>query len=97
MPSTALDTLDSFRTRALARGFDEGLERVWAPDQVTATHAHPFDVEAVVVQGELWLTHEGRTRHLTLGDAFVVDHDAPHSERYGTAGAVIWAARRTPR
>lgn len=94
MHMTAIDNWEAFHAQALAEGFDEALERVWAPNHVNATHSHPFDVEAVVAQGEMWLTHEGRTRHLTPGSTFVVGSGAPHAERYGTAGATIWAARR---
>jgi hypothetical protein len=28
------------------------------------------------------------------GDAFALDRDVPHAERYGVAGAVVWVARR---
>lgn len=94
MQMTAIDHWEDFRAQALTEGFDEVLERVWAPNQVNATHSHPFDVEAVVALGEMWLTHEGRTLHLTPGSTFVVASGAPHAERYGTAGATIWAARR---
>ncbi|MBL8433415.1 MAG: hypothetical protein JNL99_00630 [Zoogloea sp.] len=38
-----------------AEGFDEVLERVWAPGTVLAEHTHPFEVKAVLVQGEMHL------------------------------------------
>ena len=43
----------AFQAEALAEGFDEVLERVWAPGTVLAEHTHPFEVKAVLVQGEM--------------------------------------------
>ncbi len=84
----------AFEADALARGFDEVLERRWNPDLVVADHTHPFAVEAVVVQGEMWLTVGASTRRLVAGDTFELDSDVPHAERYGPEGATYWAARR---
>jgi hypothetical protein len=95
MPDTF--TFEAFRTRALAAGFDEVLERHWAPLVEVGTHSHPFDVDAVVTQGRLWLTRQGRTDELTAGDRFTLAHDEPHAERYGDEGATYWVARRNPR
>ena len=90
-------TFEAFEADARAAGFDETLERRWAPDTVVATHAHPFDADAVVTQGEMWLTCAGTTRHLEPGDTFSLAHGTPHDERYGPDGATFWVARRHPR
>lgn len=91
MPAMSeLPTFEAFRTAALARGFDEVLERRWEPGAVVDTHSHPFDADALVVQGEMWL--DGR--HLRPGDGFVLARDVPHAERYGAEGATYWVARR---
>jgi hypothetical protein len=39
-----------------AAGYDEVVERIWAPGTVVDTHTHPFDVNALIVAGELTLT-----------------------------------------
>lgn len=90
-------SLDAFRATALAAGFDEVLEREWAPGTVIPTHTHDFDVDAVVVRGEMWLGCEGRTEHLRPGDRFRLARNVPHDERYGAQGAAYWVARRNPR
>jgi hypothetical protein len=90
MPSFA-----QFESDSRAAGFDEALERRWEPDTVIATHTHPFAVDALVVQGEMWLGCEGRTRHLVRGDRFALARDVPHDERYGADGATYWVARRS--
>lgn len=87
-------SMEDFRAQALAEGFDEVLERVWSPGQVIDTHSHPFDAQAIVTQGEMWLTCEGETRHLLPGGTFALAHGTPHAERYGPEGATYWVARR---
>lgn len=87
-------SFDSFRVQALAEGFDEVIERQWAPHTVLDTHTHPFSVKAVVTNGELWLTVGSETRHLRAGDTFTLDREVPHAERYGAEGAAYWVARR---
>jgi len=87
-------TFAEFESAAQAQGFDEVLERRWAPGTVLDAHEHPFAVRALVVQGEMWLDCGGETRHLRPGDEFALDDGAPHSERYGPEGATYWVARR---
>ncbi|MBL0151309.1 MAG: AraC family transcriptional regulator [Ideonella sp.] len=57
----------------------------------------PFDVKALVVDGQLWLTVGKSTRHLRAGDDFELARDIEHSERYGVEGATYWVARRNPK
>ncbi len=90
----AARTLDDFRAAALDQGFDEAIARSWAPHQVVEQHQHPFDAEALVVQGEMWLSDATGTRHLRQGDGFVLGRGTPHAERYGPQGATYWVARR---
>ena len=97
MPFKTVATLEEFRTQALADGFDEVLERVWAPGLEIETHSHPFDAEAIVTRGEMWLSRAGATQHLGPGDTFVLASGTPHAERYGPEGATYWVARRAPR
>ena len=85
-----------FESSARAAGFDKALVRQWAPDIVLDTHTHPFDADAVVIEGEMWLTCEGSTRHLLPGDTFSLARELPHAEHYGSQGATYWVARRNP-
>jgi hypothetical protein len=92
--SPAGERFADFQAAALAEGFDEVLERRWAPNQVLATHTHPFAVRALVVAGEMWLGCGDGMLHLVAGDRFELGFEQPHTERYGNDGAVFWAARR---
>jgi quercetin dioxygenase-like cupin family protein len=85
---------DSFRSTALAGGFQQVVERRWEPDTVVPTHSHPFEANALVVQGEMWLTVDGHTQHLKPGGRFALAAGVPHDERYGPDGATYWVARR---
>jgi quercetin dioxygenase-like cupin family protein len=87
-------TFEEFQTAAQAAGADEVLVRQWGPDAVIAEHTHSFSVEAVVTQGEMWLTCGGTTRHLKVGDTFSMAREVLHAERYGPEGATYWVARR---
>ena len=89
-----LPTFDEFRSQALARGFDEVLERVWKPGAVLERHTHDFEADALVVQGEMWLGENGVERKLVPGDTFRLAAGAPHTERYGNEGAIYWVARK---
>jgi len=86
---------EDFEARARAEGYDEILERKWPAQSVLETHTHPFDVKALMVEGEMWLTVGAEARHLRPGDEFTLAHGVPHAERYGDAGATYWVARRT--
>ena len=90
----ALQTFESFAAEHRAAGCDEVLERRWKPNQVMDTHTHPFSVQAVVVQGEMWLTVGAQTKHLRAGEGFQLERGIPHSERYGSEETILWVARR---
>ncbi len=90
----SLDTA-AFDAQALAQGYEELLDRQWAPLTVVDIHTHPFDAKAVLTQGEMWLTVDGQTRHLQAGDGFELAREVPHAERYGPEGAIYRVARRS--
>ena len=88
------ETFAQFESRLRAQGYNEVLERKWEPGQVVGTHTHPFDAQAVVAQGEMWLTVGNATAHIVQGGGFEIDRGTPHAERYGGEGATFWVARR---
>ncbi len=89
-----MTAFESFAAESRAAGFEEVLERKWPPNQVLETHTHPFSVQALVVQGEMWLTVGDATQHLREGERFALEQGVPHTERYGAEGATFWVARR---
>jgi hypothetical protein len=89
-------TFDHYRQQAFSEGFDEVLVRSWPADLQIDIHTHAFALKARVVEGEMWLTVDTKTRHLHPGDEFSLERDVPHAERYGHRGATYWVARRNP-
>lgn len=94
MDLTIPASFEEFRARALAEGFDEAVVREWQANVVADTHTHPFDASAVITEGEMWLTYDGKTEHLPVGGTFELSAGTPHAERYGPQGATYWVARR---
>ncbi len=88
------NNFEEFKQRKLSEGFDEVLIRTWEPLFANEPHSHPFDTEALVSQGEYWLTVGKTVTHYRTGDTFRVARGVEHSERYGAQGAVFWAARK---
>ncbi len=88
-------SFEQFRDDMLAAGYEEVLERPWAPGTEVPTHTHPFEANALVVQGVMWLSEQGgAARQLEPGDRFHLQANVPHEERYGPQGATYWVARR---
>lgn len=90
-----VESFEAFKSKALDAGFEEVLVREWAPHTIVQEHAHPFDADALVTQGEMWLTSAEGSRHLLPGGRFRLAAGTPHSERYGPDGATYWVARRS--
>ena len=59
-----------------------------------ATHSHPFDVRALMLAGELALTHEGRTQVYRAGEVFIMAAGCEHAEQFGAAPARYLVGRR---
>jgi hypothetical protein len=87
-------TFADFQSNVQSLGFSEVLERQWGAGTTLDTHVHPFDANALMVEGEMWLTVGDTTRHLVPGDTFELTRNTPHAERYGSEGARFWVGRR---
>lgn len=83
-----------FEQELAALGFHEVLTREWAPNQFIDTHTHPFEVRALVVQGEFVLGCGGQARTYRAGEIFTLPAEVPHTEQYGPAGAVFRVGRK---
>ena len=76
-------SFEAFEQQAKADGSNEVIQRDWQQDTVLPEHIHPFDALAVVIQGDMWQSCAGTTRHITPGGTFSVPKNTPHAERYG--------------
>jgi mannose-6-phosphate isomerase-like protein (cupin superfamily) len=84
---------EDFKEKKLEQGYREVLERQWEPNIEKEFHRHEYTADAIVIEGEFWLTVEGKTRHLNPGDSFHVPAQVEHKEKYGVAGYVFWVAK----
>jgi quercetin dioxygenase-like cupin family protein len=84
----------TFETAARADGYAEVARREWEPNRVVPDHTHPFDARVLVLDGEVTLTMEGRSRTCRAGEVFEVAAGVVHSERYGPDGARFLSGRR---
>jgi uncharacterized cupin superfamily protein len=59
-------------------------------------HAHPFDVRALVLAGEITLTVNGAARSFTAGEVFTMEAGCSHAEAAGPDGVSYLVGRRSP-
>jgi hypothetical protein len=84
----------AFAKELAALGFEEVLTRHWLPNQFIDTHTHPFEVRALVLEGELALGCDGQARTYRAGEIFTLKAGEPHTERYGPQGATYLVGRK---
>jgi quercetin dioxygenase-like cupin family protein len=85
---------DAFEARLRAEGYDEILTKTLAPDVVIPDHTHPFDVLALVLDGEATIDCGQGPRTYRPGDTLEVARGVVHSERYGPNGYSFLVGRR---
>jgi quercetin dioxygenase-like cupin family protein len=74
-------------------GFDVH-RRVLPPRTVVGEHAHPYDVRALVLDGEIRLIVDGDEYAYREGDIFVMPAGHRHAEAVGPAGVQYLVGRR---
>lgn len=62
--------------------------------KVNPEHSHPFDVRAMVLQGAMTLTREGKSQTYKTGETFAMPRGCLHHESYGQQGAVVLLGRK---
>ena len=58
------------------------------------SHSHPFEVKALVIEGQIELVMDGVKRGYLPGDVFHLHHEQVHTERYGNQGVTYLASRK---
>jgi len=95
MREKTMDTT-GFSQRLRRDGYVEGDPKVLEPGLVNAEHDHPFDVCALVLDGEIALTVEGTETCYRPGEIFTLPAGCAHAERIGPAGVRYVIGRRPP-
>jgi quercetin dioxygenase-like cupin family protein len=90
-----LDT-NAFKETLAEQGFDDVQTKSLAPGFHADEHDHPFDVRALVVNGEMILTVDGHTKSYREGEVFVMAAGCPHQEAVGSEGVSYIVGKRHP-
>lgn len=75
-------------------GFDDIERKNLPPGMQVPEHAHPFDIRALVLEGEIRLTVEGDEYAYREGDIFVMPAGHRHAEAVGPDGVDYLVGRR---
>ncbi|GGE99797.1 hypothetical protein GCM10011611_01740 [Aliidongia dinghuensis] len=86
----------AFMERLHREGFIACDVKALEPGMTVAEHEHPFDVCALVLDGEIALTVDGVETSYGPGQVFTMPAGYPHSERIGKAGVRYLPGRRQP-
>ena len=85
---------EHFTARLQAEGYPEVRINELEPNRRNAEHQHPFDVLALVLEGEITLTVEGRARTYRAGEEFSMQAGCRHVEDIGPQGVKYLVGRR---
>ena len=89
-------SLTEFTAQAMDDGFDEILQKEWAPNLAIQKHTHPFDARVQVAAGLVKLELASGIQTFEAGQSFYIPRDTEHAEQYGEQGATFWVARKLP-
>jgi quercetin dioxygenase-like cupin family protein len=75
-------------------GFPEPVEVQQAPKGQLGIHEHPFEVRALVVEGDITIVVDGLSKIYKVGEIFHLEFKQPHAESYGPEGVKYLASRK---
>jgi len=87
-------TAEEFTRMLRDEGYGEIVEVRREPNRTLALHAHPFEVKALVLEGEIRLEVDGTPADYRPGDVFALAQGCEHVEQYGPAGVRYLVGRR---
>jgi quercetin dioxygenase-like cupin family protein len=85
---------NSFEARLKSEGYPEIRSNAMQPDCHNAEHSHPFDVLALVLEGDITITVDGKARSYRAGDEFSMKAGCRHVEDVGPEGVKYLVGRR---
>ena len=88
-----MDTRD-FETQLKKGGYLDVEMKKAAPSFLSKPHTHEFDVRALIVEGQLTLTRDGKVDTYRAGQIFEMDAGCLHTEQYGAEGTTYLVGRR---
>ena len=83
-----------FEARLRAEGYPEIRTNALEPHRHNAEHTHAFDVLALVLEGDITLTIDGKPRTYRTGEEFSMQAGCRHVEDAGPQGVKYLVGRR---
>jgi quercetin dioxygenase-like cupin family protein len=83
-----------FTADAMDDGFEEIIQREWAPHLTLEKHTHCFDARVQVATGQVKLELATGSQTFEAGQGFYIPRGTEHAEQYGPQGATFWVARK---
>jgi quercetin dioxygenase-like cupin family protein len=83
-----------FARQLAEEGFDEVLTKTLPAKQQLAEHTHPFDVKALITDGQVTLGVGDKLTTYRVGDVFTMARGCEHTELYGADGVSFVVGRR---
>jgi quercetin dioxygenase-like cupin family protein len=72
------------------------IETKTVPGNITTKpHSHDFSVRALILAGDITLTHEGQSRTFRPGEIFEMTAGCVHHEQYGPDGSTYLFGRKS--
>ena len=75
-------------------GFPEPIEVQQVPNGQMGVHEHPFEVKALVIEGDITIAIDGLSKIYRAGDIFQLALKQAHTESYGSEGVKYLASRK---
>ena len=85
---------ENFTQPLINSAFTEVLEKSLPADDHNAAHSHPFDVRALVTQGDITLSIDGVPTQYREGEIFTMVAGCTHAENVGPSGVTYLVGRR---
>lgn len=89
-----MENEETFKSALIKDGYADVELRTMAANTFNDRHSHDFDVRALMLDGELKLSWEGREHTFRPGEVFTMEAGCPHVELFGPQGARYIVGRR---
>ena len=87
--------IETFQTQLGTDGFGNVETKQLAPTGRNKEHAHPFEVRALVLDGQISLDFEGQVRTYRKGEVFTMAAGCEHTEEVGAEGVRYLVGKRS--
>lgn len=85
----------NFESALRSEGFENIETKQLPPAGRNTEHAHPFEVRALVLDGQISLAFAGQVRTYAKGEVFTMDAGCAHTEEVGEEGVRYLVGRRS--